>query len=172
MRLTCPGCGLVASAEAWANDAACREAFAEIVNLPPAVAKVALPYMSLFRPAKTALTWTKAHRLLKELRGLVEAGHVQVSGKVARPCSPQMWAMAIEEMLARRDRLDRSLPNHNYLRQVAHGLADRADSQAETRRNQDEASGSYRRDTGSELSTVMDPIKAYALGLTDKKPGE
>lgn len=145
MKLICPGCGLIASAEAMANDAACRETLQAVAGLPAPLPPLALQYLSLFRPEKTALSWTKAARIARELAALVAGGHVQVDKKAARPCPARLWAQAIEEMLGRRERLERPLKNHNYLRAVTYGLADQADAQAEKRVREAEQSGSYRR---------------------------
>lgn len=143
MRLICPGCGMTASAEAWLNDAQCRDTIAAIVKLPSPLPAHVLSYLSLFRPESRALSWKKALRVVIELSALVNAGHIQTQGRVARPCPPGIWAAAIDEMVSRKDRLSRPLKNHNYLRQVAYDLADQADAATESRRNAAEQSGSY-----------------------------
>ncbi len=141
MKLICPGCGSVASAESWQNDALCRETMLAVATLPAPLPKAVLGYLSLFRPGKRALTWKKAGRLTKELAVLAASGHVQVQGKVARPCPARIWALAMEQMQERRDSLRLPMPNHNYLKQIAWELADREDAGQEKTIRQDEAQG-------------------------------
>lgn len=128
MRLICPGCGLTASVEAWLNDAEARELLLIVARLPHPLPEACLPYLGLFRPENRALSWKKAGRIVAELAQLVGSGHVQVQGKPSRPCPPRIWAEAMGQMLDRRDRITRPMPNHNYLRQVAWQLADEADA--------------------------------------------
>jgi len=142
LKLICPGCGSIASAETWLNDALCRETMLAVVQLPPPLPKITLGYLSLFRPGQRALTWKKAKRLAGEIAALAASGHVQVQGRVARPCPPRIWAAAMEQMIEQRDRLRLPMPNHNYLRQVAWDLADRDDAGREKVVRQSEASGS------------------------------
>jgi hypothetical protein len=141
MKLICPGCGSVASAETWLNDTLCRETMAVVVKLPAPMPQVTLGYMGLFRPGKRALTWKKAKRLADEIAALVAAGHIQVQGKVSRPCPPRIWAMAMEQMMERRESLRLPMPNHNYLRQIAWELADREDAGQESTTRKLEAQG-------------------------------
>jgi hypothetical protein len=100
----------------------------------------------LFRPESKALAWKKAGRIVAELAKLAGSGHVQVQGKPSRPCPPKIWAEAMGQMLDRRDRITRPMPNHNYLRQVAWQLADEADAKGERQRNENEKTGSLPRE--------------------------
>lgn len=145
MRLICPGCGLTASAEAWLNDADARELLLAVAKLPAPLPEAALPYLGLFRPEQKALSWKKAGKVVAELAKLVSAGHVQVQGKPARSCPPKLWAEAMGQMVERRERITRPMPNHNYLRQIAWQLADQADSQAERTRTEQIMAGNYQR---------------------------
>jgi len=144
MKLTCPVCGAVASAEAWENDAQWREMMRVVLSLPAPVATVSLGYFSLFRPGKSALSVKKALRLAKEIAALVAPEYVRVQGKPARRCYPATWAQAMELMSERRGSLQLPLKNHNYLRQIAWGLADAEDAANEARRREMEAAGNYR----------------------------
>jgi hypothetical protein len=132
MRLICPCCGAVWSAEVGANDAACRQFMAELLRLPPAVQSLALPYLALFRPAKTGLSWPRALKILAGLLDLVGSGRVDWDGSESRPAPPQLWAQAMQATL---DRRPAHLTNHNYLRrtawEMAAGLAAEAERQRE-----------------------------------------
>jgi len=154
MKQTCPACGAIASAEAWENDTNSRHANAAMLDLPAPLHRYIKSYLSLFRPQSSALNWAKAHRLTEELLKLVATGNVQVQGKVSRPCPPRIWALAIEQMIERRQQLQRPLKNHNYLRHIAWSLADKEDRSQESRIRKAEGNGSYRHQDG-EVSEIM-----------------
>lgn len=126
MKLICPACGAIASAESWMNDTDCREALSVISRLPSPLPKSVLGYLSLFRPGTKALSWKKALRLAQEIEVLNSKGYVKVQGCVDRNCPASIWARAMEQMVEQRAGLS-TLPNHNYLRKVAYDLADKAD---------------------------------------------
>ncbi|BDD85958.1 hypothetical protein [Desulfofustis limnaeus] len=139
MKLICPSCGAIASAETWMNDAVCRDVLAAIAALPTPLPKIALGYLGLFRPGERGLSWQKAQRIVGELAALVAAGYVSVQGKVDRDCSPAIWARAMEQMIEQRDRLTRPMKNHNYLRKIAWELANEADRGREAKARQSPA---------------------------------
>jgi hypothetical protein len=179
MKLICPSCGAVAGADAWENDAAAREMLKAACELPSGLQPVLLGYLSLFRPGKSALSWKKALRVTRDLAALVAAGHVQVQGKVSRPCPVRIWATAIEQMVERRGSLQLPLPNHNYLRQIAWSLADAADARNEQVARSNEVTG-HRRDQQAgveEISPIMkqylekhgDPLKKVSGGINHAK---
>ncbi len=134
MKLICPSCGAIASAETWLNDGICREVLAAIAGLPGSLPKAALGYLGLFRPGERGLSWPKAQRIVGELVPMVGCGYVSVHGKVDRDCGPATWASAMEQMVEQRSRLRLPMKNHNYLRQVAWDLADDADRLVERKR--------------------------------------
>lgn len=141
----CPGCYLCAPISLFLVDAKHKEALGVAAKLPTEIGEPLLPYLSLFRPATgRVVSAGKALRLVSLLSQMVTAGHVQVQGKPARPCPPQVWAAAMVQMHDRQDKINRPLPNHNYLREVAWTLADQADAGAERDRNQQERSGNLR----------------------------
>lgn len=141
MKLTCPSCGAVASADAWENDVIIREAVQAVTSLPDPIPKVMLNYLSLFRPGRRALSWKKVLRLSREIATLAAAGHIQVQGKVARPCTPRHWHAGMEQMAERRQSLSLPLKNHNYLRQIVWQLADQEDAANERTVRTQELSG-------------------------------
>lgn len=172
MKFVCPSCGLTASAEAWINDAAARYLLLAVASLPHPLPKATLLYLGLFRPEKQALRWEKAGKIVAGLAKLTGPGHVQVQGKVARPCPPRIWAQAMEQMIERREAIRRPLPNHNYLKQVAWQLADEEDARGET----SQVAGVRRQVTGPSLLTPvtcnLSPMDAYIQGHRDDKPTE
>ena len=158
MNLICPSCGAIHSAEAWENDAMARQAFQAACMLPTQITKVLLPYMGLFRPEKQRLRWAKSLKIINELSALVAKGHVQVQGKVARPCPPHLWAQAMEQMVERRPQLSLPLKNHNYLRQIAWQLADQADAGRERTQHQQVLNGNAQahRDVQPQVQAPVD----------------
>lgn len=132
---------------------------ATIIKLPAPLLPSILSYLTLYRPAKSALSWKKALRITKELAGMVTTGHVLEQGKVARPCPPQIWAMAIEQMIERRSTLSLPLANHNYLRKIAYSIADQEDAKKEMARNQDERTGNHRRPAAVQVDDGLLPIE-------------
>lgn len=143
MILICPSCGATHSAEAWENDVHIRKSLQAACGLPAEVSRVLLPYLSLFRPAQRALSWSRSLKIINELAAMVALGHIQVQGKAARHCPPRIWAQAMEQMAARSD-LQRPMKNHNYLRQIVYQLADQADARSEAQQRRSEVDGSQR----------------------------
>jgi len=133
MRLVCPSCGAIASAEAWTNDPAIRYFIEALVQLPPPVLRRALPYLGLFRQGMKALPWRRALVLVRSLNDLVEAGAVHWQGGETRPCDAETWGRAMEATVASGPK---GLKNHNYLRHVAWELAAELAARAETDREE------------------------------------
>ena len=141
MILICPSCGAAHSAEGWENDATARQALQASTKLPESVNSVLLAYLGLFRPAKQALRWSKSLKMITELSAMIAQGHIQIQGKVARPCPPHLWAQAMDAVTDRRATLTLPLKNHNYLRQVAYQIADQADAGRERNQHQQVLTG-------------------------------
>lgn len=141
MILICPSCGSAHSAEGWENDAVARQALQASTKLPASVNSVLLAYLGLFRPAKQALRWSKSLKMINDLSAMIAQGHIQIQGKVARPCPPHLWAQAMEAVTERRPSLTLPLKNHNYLRQVAYQIADQADAGRERTQHEQVANG-------------------------------
>jgi hypothetical protein len=128
MRLICPSCGAVASAEAWMNDSIIRNFFEAALKLPPPVQIRTLHYLGLFRQGEKALPWRRALTLVRSLRDLTEPETVHWQGGETRPVTPDIWGRAMEATLASGPK---GLKNHNYLRHVAWEMAAEAASKAE-----------------------------------------
>ncbi len=135
MKLVCPSCGAIASADAWLNDTECRAMLAEVVKLPAPLPPSVICYISLFRSEKRALGWKKALRLVREIKELTATGYVRFKGMSDRDCSPAIWAKAMDIMVEQRHNLTLPMPNHNYLRKVALDLAADAAKQAENNKH-------------------------------------
>ena len=154
MKLICPGCGAIASADSWNNDANCRETLLVISRLPSPLPKAVLGYLSLFRPGKQSLTWKKALRLAIEIEELTAKGFVHVQGRIDRDCQARIWAQAMEQMVERRVGLTLPLPNHTYLSKVAYDLAEQTNRRTEIKKD---AAATYARTRPVDLS--LDPLE-------------
>lgn len=139
IRFTCPCCGADFPWEAGLVEADAKRLGAVLGDMEPPLARAAMSYLRLFKPAKTALRLPRATKLLQELAALVAEGTVcrdERSG-VRRPAPASAWVAGIEQMLQQSDRLTLPLAAHGYLRQVVFGIADAADAAAEKTREQD-----------------------------------
>jgi hypothetical protein len=131
MRLICPSCGAVASAEAWMNDSIIRNFFEAALKLPSAVQIRTLHYLGLFRQGEKALPWRRALTLVRSLKDLTEPDTVHWQGGEERPVTSEIWGRAMEATLASGPK---GLKNHNYLRHVAWEMAAELAAKAETDR--------------------------------------
>ena len=141
MRLVCPSCGAMHSAEAWRNDPIARDCLGHAAGLPGPVSDQILWYLALFRPSsKRGLQWGRTLRLLVDFEKQVGTGYIHQAHKVDRPACPEIWAQAMTRMI---DFPPGNLPvkNHNYLRAIVYDLANEADRAMETARNAAERTG-------------------------------
>lgn len=164
MKGVCQSCGAVAPLEWFLADGKYKQCLAVMATIPREVAPVTVRYLGLFRPASgRAMSPDKTVRILGEIAALVTAGHVQVKGKVARPCQARIWAEAMEQMLVQRDALDLPMASHVYLLKVAYGLADVADAGAERKVREAEQSGvrpvALREEEGGESADGLLPME-------------
>ncbi len=167
MRLVCPSCGAVHSAEAWRNDPAARNCLVRAAGLPGPVADQVLGYLALFRPSpQRGLQWGRTLRLLTDLEEQMRCGHIQQTHKVARPAGPHIWGQAMAKMI---DQPPGKLPlkNHNYLRAIVYDLADEADRVMETARNRTERTGQFR--TGSAVREATQISVAEMREMAERK---
>lgn len=147
MRLVCPCCGGIFSAEAGTSDAHCRQVFRLLAELPTSVSKPVMHYLAMFRnpdPGSRGLRWDKVSRLLAEVSTLAREATIAWQAKPARPNRPEFWGRAMERMV---EQPPRRLPlkSHGYLNAIAYEIANDADRADETRRNLAERDGTARR---------------------------
>lgn len=143
MKLICPSCSGVHSAEAWANDPVARQCLKLVGEMPHDLGSRCFAYLALFRPEGRSLQWKKVLRLLSELKDLAELQHIQWEKRVARPNSSRAWGLAMERVI---ENPPKRLPlkTHGYLRAIAYEIADETDRQVEVRRNKAERTGNNR----------------------------
>lgn len=160
MRLICPSCGAVHSFEAWANDPEIRRFIADFMRLPSAVQPRVGAYLACFRKGDSGLRWPVARKLLAGLVDLVNSGRVSWERSELRPAPPELWAEALDAVIARNKR---GFSNHNYLRHTAFEMA----STLAAREERTTEDGKRRRDyTGLELqeeTAVSDEERAAVM---------
>lgn len=140
IQLTCPCCQTQFPFEAGLLDDDGKRVAAVFAAMEPELARSLIGYLRLHKPAKRALSQKRALRLVSEAAELVASGEVSRNG-AARPAPPQVWVQAMEQMLESRERLRLPLSGHGYLMEVAFGLADKIDAQAEKAREERMRSG-------------------------------
>ena len=129
MNLSCPACGATYPAEAAVADADARAAFAKALalRLP---ADLVISYLGLFRPARKALAWKKATRLLAELAELAESGVVRRRGREWQ-LAPGMLEEALRATVEAKPGLTLPLKDSSYLLEVLARISNRAEGEAE-----------------------------------------
>lgn len=145
MRATCPDCGAQGHVSAFFADEDGKRFASVLAGMQPELGRATIAYLGLFKPAKTALRMARAVKIAQELDALANAGAVcrDERGGVRRACSPTTWAAGIEQMLQQRAVLTLPIENHNYLRAIVFGLADKADATAERQREADARAGRH-----------------------------
>jgi hypothetical protein len=120
----CTGCGLRQPIEAGLVEDDAKRLAAVLADMEPALARAALAYLRLFKPAKSELRIVRAAKILRDLQDLVATGTVcrdERSGE--RKAAPvAAWVAGIEKMLAAPP--SDQIENHNYLRKVVWNVAD------------------------------------------------
>ena len=162
----CPSCGAIHSFEAWANDPEVRRFVADFMRLPSVVQPRVGAYLSCFRKGDKGLRWPIARKVLAGLLDLVGSGRVSWERSELRPAPPELWAEALDAVIARDKR---GFTNHNYLRhtafEMAGSLAEQVERQAEAAKTQRDYTGPLLKDetsiTEEERAEVMKALKDF-----------
>lgn len=164
MILVCRTCGMRFSAEKAEEEAIIHQFYALKDELPQVISIRILSYLKLFRPAPKKLAWPKALQILSELRDEINKPYVKWENRAARPCSPMVWATAMERIT---DRPPASLPlkSHGYLRSIVYQVADELDRATEVRHNKAERNGSAGRE-------FVPPGEASQIPIRQRTPEE
>ena len=133
MKLVCPSCGYYAAPDGFVTEGEEQRALLLAFRLPAPLAVPMQQYLRLFRPAERALTARRIEALLGELLPLVEAARIERRGRLW-PAPLDHWRAALEEIVAKRERLTLPLKSHGYLLEIVVGYADRAEAGAEAQR--------------------------------------
>lgn len=142
MRLSCPACGATISLDAVIGHEGAREAIQIALRLPANLGKSLIQYIGLFRPAQRQLSMDRVSGLLNELLPMIEAAQIERNGK--RFSAPlDYWAMALAEMVNKRESLSLPLKSHGYLLTIIAGYADKAESKAEQQTEKTRSKGEF-----------------------------
>ena len=128
----CPVCGTEPTmAQLFANEETQR-AVARLAAVSMPLGARVLQYCTLFAPPKTRLTVPKQVKLMLQLLPDLERRAITHKGR-DWAVSLDVWAQAIDQMLAARDagRLELPMSGHGYLYAILVGLADKQESRAE-----------------------------------------
>lgn len=147
MQLSCPCCAERFPIEAGFIDDDGKRLAALFAGMEPGLGRAVVGYLRLFKPPKQQLRSARAVRIVSELLELVDAGSVcrDERGGMRRPATQALWTEGIEQMLGDAGKLTLPLANHNYLRAIVYGLADKADAAAEREREECLRAGSVAR---------------------------
>lgn len=122
MKTRCPCCGAENSLDALIAHEGARQAVWAVAQVGGEVGKLAVQYIALFRPAKTALTFERMAKLLGELLPDMERGAIS-RNSLEYPAPPEAWIYGFRELLSRRNVGSLKLPlkSHGYLYEVISG---------------------------------------------------
>ncbi len=130
MKTTCPACGAVASLDVLIGHEGAREALVVSLQLPAPLGKLLVQYIALFRPASRNLSLDRVASLLGELQPMIEAAKIERNGRIwSAPL--EYWKSALEEMVAKRDKLTLPLKSHGYLLTIIEGFSNKAEAKQE-----------------------------------------
>ena len=122
MKTRCPCCGAENSLDALIAHEGARQVVWAAAQVGGEVGKLAVQYIALFRPAKTALTFERMAKLLGELLPDMERGAISRNA-LEYPAPPEAWLYGFRELLSRRNVGSLKLPlkSHGYLYEVISG---------------------------------------------------
>lgn len=131
MQIKCLCCGSVASLDLLiaAEDGA-SEVIQMAGEMPPELWRAIVPYIALFRPNTTKLTWSRMGKLMGELHPLIKAAQFERNRTIV-PAPLNYWLTAMEQVVAQRDRLTLPLKTHGYLLEIIVGIDAKAAKQAD-----------------------------------------
>lgn len=134
MKLTCPACGAVSSLDVLLGNDGARDAVMAALEIPAPLGKLLVQYLGLFRPAQRQLSFDRVANILNELLPMIREAKIERNGRIWS--APQeYWKQAIDDMLAKRDRLSLPLKNHGYLLTIIESYSNKAEASKEAETN-------------------------------------
>jgi hypothetical protein len=133
MLLKCQNCGAQASLDVMLGGDDNSKAIMAALDLSP-IGKQVGKYLCLFRPAKSKLSPDRFAKLLGQLSPMIAAQQIERNGTTVN-APLEIWASAIEKVLAMRDlgKLRLPLESHGYLFEVILGEIVRHDADRQAR---------------------------------------
>lgn len=144
------------------NDVAARQAVVKAFELTE-LGSLLIRYVSLFKPAKTALSMHKLAKLLDELVPMIKTGQITRNGTLY-PAPQAYWQQAIETMLMQRDKLTLPIKSHGYLLEIISGYANKAQAKNEKQSEQGRKYGDYH--TAGKPAPLPSPMVAPTNAAT------
>lgn len=122
MKTRCPCCGAENSLDGLLAHEDARDAVLAVIAIGGELPKLAVQYIGLFRPTKTALTWARTAKLLNDILPDIRRGAI-TRERVEYPAPAEAWLYGFRELLARRNAGGLKLPlkSHGYLYEVIAG---------------------------------------------------
>lgn len=149
MMLSCPNCGVDLDLVFAANDADAREFHALILKTPPLLVRPIIRYLSLFRPEKTRLRWSRMVRLLGELLPMIRDGRVTY-GHASYTVTYQHWVDALTYLVETPPpTMTLPLKGNGYLLSIIAGSAEKAAATAEAKEITDKRNRADNRQDGA-----------------------
>lgn len=140
MRMTCPACGAEYTLDVLIAHEGAREALIEAMGMNVALGKRLVQYLGLFRPPQRQLTMDRVAKLLKEISPCIKEARITRNGRIwAIPLDS--WAWALDEIVAKKDKLTLPLKSHGYLFEMLIAAADKLEAKAEQQTESRRASG-------------------------------
>lgn len=117
MKCKCPACGAVLSLDVLLQHDQASQAVMNALSLNGEFGRLAVQYLALFRPEKSALTMDRLAKLLSELVDEVQRGQFSRNRQVyAAPI--ECWIDGLTIVLNSRHHIKRPLASHGYLYEV------------------------------------------------------
>ena len=155
MNLVCPICQAEYPLAAAMNDVAARQAVVKAFSLTQMGDRL-IAYVTLFKPAKQALSMVRLAKLLDSLVDQVKAGQIKKNGNTyAAP--QQYWMQAIDQMLGNRQALSLPLKNHNYLIAIIANMGEKLEAKKEAEAEKGRQYGTMpKTNVGTNVGAVSD----------------
>ncbi|UOO93603.1 hypothetical protein [Vitreoscilla stercoraria] len=117
MKTRCPCCGAENSLDALVNHDAARQAVWALAQMGDELTRLAVMYVGLFRPVKTALSFDRMAKLLQELNVQIDEGFIERNGQ-RHDAPKEFWIHGLRAVLERREALSLPLKSHGYLYEI------------------------------------------------------
>lgn len=168
--IACPVCSSEVTLEQLVGHLEGDRTFAHLVALNVPLAHLVMQYLTLFKPAKQALTNRKKLRLVEQLLPDLQRQAVTHKGR-DWPAPLVSWEQAIEQMMAARiaGRLELPMSSHGYLYSILAGLGEKVAAAAE-QQQEHERRVSPRRDTVQVRGQALPIGEALQVTYADKDP--
>lgn len=166
MKTKCPSCGAVTSLDVLLAHDGARDALLAALRMPAPLGVLVVKYLGLFRPATRELTFDRVASLLNELLPMIQDGQIERNGRTW-PAPVPYWIDAIEDMLAKRDRLQLPMKSHGYLLEIISGISNQMEAKKEEKQEQQRRQRSAGEPSGTTRHKGCEPPAAFRQALAE-----